>query len=298
VSRPRDNLSYALSLPERTLRAAAAGLGGLCYEATLVMLPGWLRSSRLYRAIIGGTLRIIIELVGGATGVLPPDEFTPQELAVRKAAGTGIEIAGLALIGWSPLWLFAAAADLTGGTRTYLKALVAELSRDGLLPADADVASVDELLDTLEDTSGHVAESLDVPPLSVGELRTSWRVLRREAAELPDADRLADLYADLQQLTRHEGRSLRTMSSLLAAGALRAGVRIGHSHIFDYYEEALATISREGLAAYSQRKTLPYLGVARGHFDPRAISYTQRLLERLRCAESPGGAQPQMRDRT
>jgi hypothetical protein len=82
----RDNLNYALSLPERTLRAAAAGLGGLLYEAAGVLLPGWLRRSRLYRAIVAGTLRIAIELVGGATGILPPDEVTAQELAQRKAA--------------------------------------------------------------------------------------------------------------------------------------------------------------------------------------------------------------------
>jgi hypothetical protein len=107
------------------------------YEATQVLLPGWLRRSRLYRAIVAGTLRIAIELVDGARGVLPPDPVTAQELAVRKAAGTGVELAGLMLIGWSPLWLFAAAADLTGGMRTYTQALVSELWRDGLLAEDA-----------------------------------------------------------------------------------------------------------------------------------------------------------------
>jgi hypothetical protein len=87
VSRSGVTLDYVLSLPERILRATAASLGGLLYEATQVLLPGWLRRSRLYRAIVAGTLRIAIELVGGATGVLPPDEVTAQELAVRKAAG-------------------------------------------------------------------------------------------------------------------------------------------------------------------------------------------------------------------
>jgi hypothetical protein len=87
-------------------------------------------------AIVAGTLRIAIELVGGATGPLPPDWVSAQELAVRKAAGTDIEFAPLIFVGWSPLWLFAAAADLTAGTRTYLHALVSELRSDGLLPED------------------------------------------------------------------------------------------------------------------------------------------------------------------
>jgi hypothetical protein len=289
MSRLRVDLGYVLSLPERIVRAAAAGLGGLLYEATQVLLPDWLRRSRLYRAIVGGTLRIAIELVGGATGVLPPDEVTAQELAVRKAAGTGIELAGLIFVGWSPLWLFAATADLTGGTRTYLRALVSELRRDGLLPQDADITSVEELLDTLEGTSGLVAESLDVPPLNVDDMRTSWRDLRQHATELPDAARLASLYAELQQVADQEGRSLRSVSSLIAAGALRAGVKTGQTHIFDYYEDALRTIAREGLAVYARRVTRPYLAVARGHFDPKTITHTERLLQRLRRVDTPAG---------
>jgi hypothetical protein len=292
VSRSGVTLDYVLSLPERILRATAASLGGLLYEATQVLLPGWLRCSRLYRAIVAGTLRIAIELVGGATGVLPPDEVTAQELVVRKAAGTGIEMAGLMFVGWSPLWLFAAAADLTGGTRTYLRVLVSELRHDGLLQEGADIASVEELLDILEGTSGLVAESLDVPPLNVDDLHTSWQNLRRQATELPDADRLAELYAGLTQVTKREGRSLRSVSSLIAAGAVRAGVQAGQLYIFDYYEDALRTIAREGLAAYAGRVTRPYLAVARGHFERKRLSHTERLLRRLRRADTPPGAKP------
>ncbi len=289
MSRQRFSPGYVVSLPERTLRAAAAGLGGLLYEASRVLLPGWLRGSRLYRAIVAGTLRIAVELVGGADGVLPPDEVSARELAVRKAAGTGIELAGLMFVGWSPLWLFAAAADLSGGARTYLQALVSELQHDGLLPQDAVIASVEELLDTLEDTSGLVAESLDTPPLSVDDMRTSWQRLRRHATELPDGARLAALYAELQQAADQEGRSLWAVSSLLAAGALRAGVRMGQTHIFDYYQEALGTIAGEGLVIYGQRVTRPYLTAVRGHFDAETVTYTERLLRRLWQADFSAG---------
>jgi hypothetical protein len=254
-----------------------------------VALPGWLRRSRLYQAIVAGTLRIAIELVGGATGILPPDYITAQELAKRKAASTGIEMAGLMAIGWSPLWLFAATADLSGGTRTYLQALVSELRHDRLLPQDADIASVEELLDTLEGTSGLVAESLDMPPLSVDDLRASWRELRQKATDLPDTGRLANLYAELRQVADEEDRSLRSLSSLIATGALRAGVQTGKTHIFDYYEGALQTINTEGLPAYSRRVLRPYLAVVADHFDSRRQTHTERLLQRLglRLADAP-----------
>ena len=58
---------FFISLPERTLRALAVILGGLIHETTEVLLPGWLRRSRLYQATIGGLLRIAIEFAGGLT---------------------------------------------------------------------------------------------------------------------------------------------------------------------------------------------------------------------------------------
>lgn len=286
------NNRYLVSLPERIVRAVAAGVGGLIYEATEVLLPGWLRRSRLYRAIVAALLRITVELVGGVTDVLPRDDIGVEELAVRKAAGSVIELASFLAVGWSPLWLLAAAADLTGGTRTYLRALVSELQRDGVLPEGTEFTSVEELLNTLEGTSGLMAETIDVPPLNVRDMHNCWQALQQNAAELPDASRLDSIYAQLQQVAKQEGRSLRSVSSLIAAGAMRAGVQIGQTYIFDYYHDALRTITAEGLPAYAQRVGKPYLAVAVDHFDPKRTTHTERLLQRLRQPADPpdGGA--------
>ena len=275
------NVRYLISMPERTLRFTAANVGGFIYEASLLLLPGWLRRTRLYTAIVGGALRITIELVGGARGILPPNDIDAQELAVRKAAGTGIEFAGLLTIGWSPLWLFAVTADVTGGTRTYLRALVSELRQDGLLPEDADVDSVEELLDTLENTSGLAAESLDVPPLNVGDMRQTWQDLRLNASNLPDAGRLASIYTSMQHVAEQEESSLPSLSGSIGSAAARAGVQTGQTHIFDFYVDSLRTIDDEGLVNYARRETLPYRVVAAGHFDPNRMTHTERLIRRL-----------------
>jgi hypothetical protein len=83
---------------------------------------------------------------------------------VRKTAGNAIELTSFLAVGWSPLWLLAAAADLTGGTRVYLRALLAELRGAGVLPAESTIASVEELLTTLERSSGLMADTIDMPP--------------------------------------------------------------------------------------------------------------------------------------
>src|SRR3712207_5427254 len=180
---------YLASLTERTARAGAALTGGLVYETTEVMLPLAVRRSKLYQAIVGRLLRITIELVGGVEGVYPTEEMPVRELLVRKTAGNVVELSSFLAVGWSPVWLLAGASDLVGGTKVYLRTLVRELRDAGVLAADANVGSFEELLTTLEGTSGVLADTVDVPPLNVPSLRASWQELRRQAADLPDAAR-------------------------------------------------------------------------------------------------------------
>jgi hypothetical protein len=279
--------SYLASLPERTARAGAALTGGLVYEASEVVLPAAVRRSRLYQAIIGRLLRITIELVGDVEGVYPGREMPARELLVRKTAGNAVELSSFLAVGWSPLWLLAGASDLVGGTKAYLRALAAELREAGVLAADADVASFDELLTALEGTSGVLADTVDVPPLNVPSVRASWQELQRQAADLPDAAGLESIFAELQLAARQEDRSLLEISSLVGLGAVRAGVKLGNVHVFDYYRLALRTIVEEGLLSFLRRTSTPYLVRAGSHFDPRSSTYSERLLRRRAARRSP-----------
>ncbi|HEX2185140.1 MAG TPA: hypothetical protein VHN78_06515, partial [Chloroflexota bacterium] len=251
--------AYWASLPERAVRAAAAGAGGLLYETTEVALPPFVRRSRLYQATVARLLRITTEMVGGVRGVYREEEIPVRELAVRKLAGNALELAGFLAVGWSPVWLLAAASDLSNGTRTYLRTLVAELKRTGLLPSDANVTSVEQLLNSLEQVSGTVADTVDVPPLNVSQLRQSWQVLQQHTGDLPDQESLAALYRQLQQVAQQEGRSILSVSSTVASGAVQAGVQLGNTYIFDYYREALGSIQQEGFPPYVQRVARPYI---------------------------------------
>jgi hypothetical protein len=283
----RLSRSYLASLPERTARAGAALTGGLVYEASEVMLPLAVRRSRLYQAIVGRLLRIMIELVGGVEGVYPAEEMPVRELLVRKTAGNVVELSSFVAVGWSPVWLLAGTSDLVGGTKVYLRTLVSELRDAGVIAPDADVASFEELLTVLEDTSGVLADTVDVPPLNVPGLRTSWEELRQQAADLPDAAGLEKIFAELQLAARQEDRSILEISSMVALGAVRSGVKLGSVHIFEYYRRALRTIVEEGLISFLRRTSSPYLARAGSHFDPRSITYSERLLRRWEDRRSP-----------
>ncbi|MBN9392376.1 MAG: hypothetical protein J0I20_30345 [Chloroflexi bacterium] len=275
-----NKTKYLLSLPERTIRASAAVGGGLVAETSQLLLPRMVRDSRLYRATIGGLLRIMIEVVGGVEEVPLSQEggLPAKDLLKRKAAGNVIELAGILTTGWSPLWLLAAVADITKGTGIYLNTLVADLRSAGALPPDLEITSVEELLVGLEGTSGAIADVVDLPPLKVADMRQTWQNLRQNINELPDAASLAQLYQNLQEVSKREKVPLLTVSTTIATSAIKAGIHLGDVHIFSFYRETLNALMAEGLLPYLRRSAKPYLRGAAKQFNPQTSTYTQRLL--------------------
>ena len=133
-------VAFLASLPERAVRSFFALVGGSVHETAELVLPRLVRRSRLYEATAKNLLRVSIELVGGVEA--PPgaaDEYEPNatRLAVRKTAGNVVELGSIAAFGFSPLWLLAAGADVTHGSRVYLDAFVRELKVAGVLAEEA-----------------------------------------------------------------------------------------------------------------------------------------------------------------
>src|SRR5262249_25626257 len=170
-------------------RAVAAALGGSIHETAELVLPRLVRTSRFYEATAKNLLRITVELVGGverdAKGAADEFEQSTKKLAVRKGGGNVVELGSILAFGFSPLWLLAAAADVSHGTRVYLDSLVAELKAAGVLARDAELRSVDDLLAALEGASGTTARLIDIPPLEIEGLKRTLTELRDDARSLP-----------------------------------------------------------------------------------------------------------------
>ena len=179
------------------MRALVGTLGGLLHESALVLLPRFVRQSRLYEATAKNALRIAVEAVGRVAPKEPP-EVSAKEITKRKAAGNVVELGSIAAFGFSPLWLLAAASDVAHGSRVYLAAFVDELKGAGVLAEEREIGSVDELLETLENASGRTAGLIDIPPLELAELRSTLGEFRGDASGLPGPDELAALYRGLR----------------------------------------------------------------------------------------------------
>jgi hypothetical protein len=280
---PRTRIWYAVSLPERALRALVGALGGLVHESAQVLLPRFVRRSRLYEATAKNALRIAVEAVGRVEPAEPP-EVSAAEITKRKAAGNVVELGSIAAFGFSPLWLLAAASDVVHGSRVYLAAFVDELKRAGVLAEEREIGSVDELLESLENASGRTAGLIDIPPLELAQLRSTLGELRADASGLPGPAELAALYQGLREEAAREHGSLLAVSVGMGMAFLLSARNLANTHLAIPYREDWAPLRHEGFAAYARRVGAPYARAVGGHFDPTRPSWTERLLLKLEKA--------------
>jgi hypothetical protein len=297
--------AYLLSLPERVIRSALGLSAGVLREVGEVVLPKGVRRSQLYQSLVDTTLRFVIERVGGAEGIYPAEQASPEDFLVRRSAGNAIELLGIVAFRVSPVWVLAALADLSGLGRRLIPEIADSLKTQGLLEPDAQFQSVDQLLDGLEKTSSRLAETFNTPPLDVAGLRKEWAAIRSEAralkpAELPSPKAIGDQWEALKQEADRQGRSVFETSSVMAVAAVRAlpekarwlsaTALIGASHtgklvssaILDHYTQTLNELREVGYLTYAKRQLSPYLSACVDLFSPQRRTLTQRLINKVR----------------
>jgi len=297
---------YLISLPERVVRSLAAVSGGLLREIGAVALPASVRRTTLYRTMVEVTLRFLIEEVGRVEGVYPAGEASGERLAqnflLQRGASHGIELLGILTFEASPVWVLAALADVAGGSRALLGEIAAALKEEGLLEAGR-FDTVDQVLTGLERTSGHLAATLNLPPVDVAGLRREWERLRQEAQaippkNLPSIDSVERLWRRIEAAAREQRRSVFAVSSLMAvssvahlprnvrwlsraaASAARRTGKVLGENLLDHYTQTLAGISRQGFAAYWAAEFRPYLRAAAVQFAPERQTSIERLIGR------------------
>lgn len=222
---PARPLPYLISLPERSVRSTSALAGGLARELSEVVLPSSFRKTKLYRSLVDVTLRFIAEQVGH---VQRPSDLAPRlpsDFALRRSAGNGIEMAGILLFRFSPVWVLAALSDLSSTGRILVREISASLVEKGLLERDVNFETIDEILNGLEKTSGRLADNLNMPPFEVRALRQEWQMLKREAGgmtlkQLPSKEELTSLWMELKEEAIRQNCPVFELSSLMALSVL------------------------------------------------------------------------------
>ena len=297
--------AYLLSLPERVIRSALGLSAGLLREIGEVALPRSVRRGQLYKSLVDTTLRYLIEQVGGANGVYPTEVPQAQDFLARRGVGHGIELLGIAAFRVSPVWVFAALADLSGLGRRLIPEIAEALKEQGLLDKEAQLENVDQLLDSLEKTSARVAQTINLPPIDVPRLRKEWTDIRLQARglrplDLPSLKDISSRWEALKDEAARQGRSIFETSSVMAISAVRAlperalwlssSTRVGAARtgklfaaaILEDYSHTLDELREVGYITYARRQLSPYLRACVVQFSRQQRSVTERLIERFR----------------
>jgi hypothetical protein len=296
---------YLLSLPERVIRSALGFSAGLLREIGEVALPLTVRRGQLYKSLVDTTLRYVIEQVGGARGVYPTEVPQAQDFLARRGVGHAIELLGIAAFRISPVWVFAALADLSGLGRRLIPEIAEALKEEGLLEKEAQFENVDQLLDSLEKTSSRLAQTINAPPIDIARLRKEWTEIRSQArglkpVDLPSVKVISSRWKELKDEAARQGRSVFETSSVMAISAVRrlpdralwlsSSTRVGAARtgrllsaaILEDYSHTLNQLRDVGYVTYARRQLSPYLRASVDQFSRRQRSMTERVIERIR----------------
>jgi len=220
---PHHLLAYLLSLPERCVRLLATGVGLTLLGATRV-LPRPIREGRFYRLAVERQIRMLTDDVGLA-GVFPGQAGTDAKSATRMAVGGAVD--NLIMIGMhaSPMWILLAATDVSKGAQAYMKVLAEELKEAGVMAEGSRLDNMDDLLGGLNRLSTRLADSVDMPPLSIEDMKKTLSGLGEEMKsggtsllQVADVDGLA---SDMAELASGANHSLLETTGAVALGTMK-----------------------------------------------------------------------------
>lgn len=289
-------LVYSMTLPERLVRSAI-GLGaGTAWKAAGFLIPQAFQSSKTYEIVIDKSLRFLAEDIGGAAKDPEQDEGMSDYMA-RKAVGNFVELAGMATLHVSPLWLLAIVSDVAYGTQSYVRELAGELKEHGLIDETSTVYSVDDLLENLRNASGTAAGAFDTPPINVDQLKQTLNETRQAISEtdytrvLPEAE-LTRYWIEMKEIAERENVTLldvsaaMTMSTLgkvrTVASSTLLGVQVAggllHRGVVMHYVSSLQSMHERGYYATVRDACGPYVEAVWNNFAENRSTWTADLV--------------------
>lgn len=293
-------LVYTASLPERVVRSSVGLAAGAATEAAGLIVPGAFQSSKTYEIVVRKSLGMLTRDIGGVQKTAEAGEDAQDEqedLMARKAVGNFVDLAGLATLHTSPVWMMAIVSDLAYGAKSCVQELAEELQKQGLIDEDATIHNVDDVLSAVQDATGNTASMFDTPPLSIDELKESLNSTRKALASadirtiLPEAE-LKKYWAEMKDVATQEDVSLLGVSGAVTMGTLSRVKTVGQGTLtgvtvvgglitrqfVDHYSESLSTISRNGFYETVKDTSAPYIEAIWSNFSNDKPTWTEELI--------------------
>ncbi len=291
-------LLYTVSLPERVVRSTVGVTAGAAREAAHALVPQAFQTSKTYELVITNSLKFLVENVGGVESQsATANGGQIDHFLARKAVGNFVDLAGMATLHLSPIWVFAVVSDVAYGSKTYLRELAVELHERGLINETSKIDRVDDLLEAIQRTTAETASLIATPPLSVEQLKLT---LERTRAAIAAADHTAllseaELHAhwhEMRAISAQEGVSLLGVSGALtlhmlgkvevvAQGAI-VGVEVAggllNRNVLAHYVDGLRTIRQQGFYHVVRTSATPYTQAVWRNFATKRETLTSQIV--------------------
>ena len=292
---------YGLTLPERTVRSAAALISGAAGESVALIVPRSFQDSKSYRVFVQQMLDIVSHDVGGVKKEPPETDKATKTAAenyvAKKTVGTFIDLAGMSMMHVSPLTVLAIVSDVAHGSTYYLNELATELKSQGVINEDSTIGSTADLLASIGSASASTADQFDTPPIDLKGLADTIRQTQEQLSgidptKLIPQSEIKSLWADMSELATKEHVSLFQLSSAVTMYSLKqvstatqgtlATIRVTGNvldeHFFDHYRTAIGTIADEGIYSVLSKTSQPYLDAVWFNFSSDRSTITEDLI--------------------
>ncbi len=293
---------YIATLPERTLRALLSYGVGIIDLGIHTALPKSLKQTSFYKVSYGMMRSFIVDKV------LEMDKETIEDIhelsddfMIRKLAGNSIEALGLFTIRFSPLWVFAVISDVTKGSDVYMDTLKKHLMENGAIESEEGIDSIQELLNALQKASEVSADTLDLPPMAIKDLKKCVKEISEAYTDLGDESKkinglMDSVWTEMKSLAEKEKVSMETLSGLMSADALKlygsktanstksfmmANYELLDAYVFRSYSETLTGIKQEGINAYIKRHMDPFVELAKEVYQKDYTTWTGRAIKKV-----------------
>ena len=305
-----NSILYGVSLPERIVRTAVGVTAGSAREAAKLLIPVSFQSSKSYEVAVKNSLDFLTETVGGFESETSEAADAGEHIA-KKAVGNFVDIAGMAALHVSPMWVMAAVSDIAYGSNEYIKEVAIELEKQGIIDEASTIHNVDEFLAAIQNTSGKVASSIDKPPLSVDEFRAFVRETRATVSNadirkvLPENE-IRQYWSSLNEVARKEHITMfeaatavamhtAQQTSNVAVGAT-TGFRVAggllHRNVIRHYQDSLKTINERGFLVVLRETYAPFAGFIWNNFSGKRRSWTESLIDASQVTKIFGFSKP------
>jgi hypothetical protein len=132
----------------------------------------------------------------------------------------------------------------------------------------------------LEKNSGNLADLIDLPPLTLQDMRATLAKIKSGVVDLPTKKEVDESYNTLVSVSKQEKRTLLEISALIAGGLKRTGVYLGQKYFVQSYVDTFSEINRIGWWAYLRQTFRPYLQAISKQFSQDKETLTQKIFFR------------------